>query len=167
MQTSDAIVVIGVGQSLRGDDAAGPAVVQLWADQYPESASHPAVRIELAGLPGLGLLDLIYDTREVVIVDALHADLAPGTLVILSETDLETFGAGSATAHGFGVAETLALGRSLEPERMPSQITLIGIQVATMDLGAGLSPPVQDALPGAARLLQEQVVRWLGSISQP
>ncbi len=56
------IVIIGIGQTLRGDDGAGLAAVQLWQRIYPPSTDLPSVRVELAELPGLSLIDLFMGT---------------------------------------------------------------------------------------------------------
>ncbi len=47
------VAVIGIGQSLRGDDAAGLIAVRQWQEKYPQTASRPEVRIETDELPGL------------------------------------------------------------------------------------------------------------------
>ena len=147
--------VIGIGQSLRGDDAAGLAAVRLWQEQYPQTASR--VQGELCELPGLGLLDLLDGLQAVILVDALHAPDAPGTLYRLGPDELAAFTADTQSAHGWSVAETLFLGRSLYPEVAKCRITLIGIVGGQFILGSGLSPAVKDALDAAAVLIEKEV----------
>jgi hydrogenase maturation protease len=159
---SDTIVIIGLGQVLRTDDAAGLAAVRYWLDEFPESAARPELRVELADMAGLNLLELLYDHHTAIIVDAMHADAPPGTVRILDADDLLAFGAGAGSAHGFGAAETLKIGFILEPDRMPGKLILIGLQIASVEIGEGLSRPVQEALPQAARVIQDQVVGLLG-----
>jgi hypothetical protein len=48
------ILVLGIGQSLRGDDAAGLEAVCLWQQTHPLTAQK--VQVEFTELPGLGLL---------------------------------------------------------------------------------------------------------------
>ena len=38
------IILMGIGQSLRGDDAAGLKAVHLWEERYPEMT--PVVQVE-------------------------------------------------------------------------------------------------------------------------
>ncbi|MEZ0394944.1 MAG: hydrogenase maturation protease [Anaerolineales bacterium] len=154
------VVVIGIGQSLRGDDGAGLEAVRRWQEKYPQTARR--VRVEAAGLPGLGLLDLTAGARAAVIVDAVRADsLPPGRVLRLSPDEAAAFAPGSGSAHGWGAAEALALSRALDPSPTACQIRLVGIVGATFALGAGLSPEVRAALDEAAAAIEEEVGRLL------
>lgn len=150
-------VIIGLGQSMRGDDGAGLAAVETWQQLYPATASRSDLRVELAGLPGLGLLGLLEGAEQVILVDAVHAGGSAGSIYILNEADLAVFTAGSGSAHGWGAAEALALGRQLNPERMPRRVILIGIEGEGFKLGESLSPAVQAALPEAARAIEQAI----------
>jgi len=149
------IAVIGIGQSLRGDDAAGLEAVRLWQEKYPQSAAR--VRMELAELPGSGLLDLLEGIDAAILVDAVHSSAAPGTLIRIGPEDLASFTPDARSAHGWGVAETLQLGRSLYPSLASCCITLIGIVGKQFDLGAELSLQVHAALTGSATMIEKEV----------
>lgn len=154
------IIVIGTGQSLRGDDSAGLEAVRHWQMDFPATAE--SVRVELIELPGLGLLDLLEGMHAAILVDAMHAPQSPGRLKRLELDDLAVFAAGAASAHGWGVAETLSMGRSLYPALAKCRITLIGIAGEQFDLGAGLSIGVLAALEKAAKMIEKEVQRLLG-----
>jgi hydrogenase maturation protease len=149
--------IIGIGQSLRGDDAAGPVAVSLWQKTFPVTASQPDIIVELAGLPGIGLLNLLAGASQAILVDAVHSDAKPGTIYTLTEDQLDSFEISARSAHGWGIAETLSLGRVLKLAEMPLELTLIGIEAGLMEIGAGLSPEVELALPRVASLI-EQIV---------
>lgn len=151
------IIIVGIGQSLRGDDGAGLEVVQLWQQSYPQSASLPMLRIELAELPGLSLLDQILRADAAIIVDAIRSGAKPGTIHLISETQLAAFESSSGSAHGMGVAECIFLGRSIYPEDMPANIILIGIEASDIRLGNDLSPEVRQSIPLAAQSIEEQL----------
>jgi hydrogenase maturation protease len=150
------MIIIGVGQSLRGDDGAGSAAVRRWQQSYPQSASLPNLRIELAELPGLSLLEQIIGTGAAIIVDAVHSGTQPGTIHLIPETGLTAFESGSGSAHGLGIAESITLGRCVYPKEMPADIILIGIEASDFRLGAGLSKRVQHSLALAAQSIEEQ-----------
>lgn len=154
------LVVVGIGQSFRGDDGAGLAAVETWRKSY-QSAQDPRIRIEVTELPGLALLDLLADAQAAIIVDALKSGNTPGAIRLLNQYDLAAFGKGSGSAHGWGVAETLTLGKQLEPEKLPARLAMIAIEAGGLELGRQLSQEVQNALPTAARLIEEQVQRFL------
>lgn len=149
------ILILGIGQSLRGDDAAGLEAVRLWRHLYPQTAQR--VQVELSELPGLGLFDLLEGKQAAVLVDALQTTAAPGTLHRLGPDELASFTMDAQSAHGWGVAETLALGRSLYPWLAECRISLIGIAGKDFGMGMGLSPAVQAALPDAAALIEQEV----------
>jgi hydrogenase maturation protease len=149
------ILVIGIGQSMRGDDAAGLEVVQAWRMKFPGTAA--GVDVEFAELPGLGLLDMVEGRDAVILVDAVQSAEPAGTIILLKPEDLASFGSDSGSAHGWGVAETLQLGQSLYPWLADCRITLIGIVGRQFDVNAGLSPEVRKALPEAAERLEAEV----------
>jgi hydrogenase maturation protease len=157
------IKVIGIGQSLRGDDAVGLALVRLWNETYQHKVNRPEVQVELAELPGISLLDLLEGTRVAILVDAVHSEVAPGTIHVLNEDQLEAFTDGTASAHGWGVAETLALGRKLGLHSLPKNLVLVGIEVSQLDVGGDLSGAVASALPKAAQTIEQQVLSFLSA----
>ena len=149
------IIVIGLGQSLRGDDAAGLDAVRLWQEQYPLTAQK--VQVRLSELPGLALLDLFDSMDVAILVDAVQGAGIPGSLHRLGPDELASFTAGAQSAHGLGVAETLALGRSLYPQLAHCRLTLIGIVGEQFTMGTGLSRAVQAALRGAAVRIEKEI----------
>jgi len=148
------IKLIGIGQSLRGDDAAGLAAVRLWQEKYQTENARPNLQVELAELPGIGLLGMINGAKIAILVDAVRSNNQAGTIHLLSTDQLEAFKDGAGSAHGWGVAETLALGKQLMPLAMPETIYVIGIEAGELSLGEALSPEVELALPEAANLIE-------------
>ncbi|MFA5872588.1 MAG: hydrogenase maturation protease [Anaerolineales bacterium] len=153
------ILILGIGQSLRGDDAAGLEAVRLWREKFPETAG--GVQVELSELPGLALLDLLERTDAAILVDAVQSSASAGTVICLGPDELASFTPDAGSAHGWGVAETLQLGRSLVPSLAKCRVTLIGIVGKDFRLGAGLSPEVREALAGAVERIEKEVQNLL------
>jgi hydrogenase maturation protease len=153
------IVVIGIGQSLSGDDAAGLEAVRLWQESHPDTAKR--VRVELAELPGLGLLDLLAGVEAAVLVDAVQATPPAGTLTHLEADDLASFTVDARSAHGWGVAETLQMGCKLDPKLAQVRMILFGIAGRDFSMGAGLSPEVRGALAGVVEEIERAVLGLL------
>ena len=149
------VVVIGIGQSLRGDDAAGLEAVRQWRERFPETATRPEVRIEACELPGLALLDLFAEAEAVVLVDAVQSHAKPGAVHRLGTEELASFTAGSKSAHGWGVAETIQLRSQLTNEKI--NIRVIGIEAEQMELGAGLSQSVEKMMPALCKVIEEEI----------
>jgi len=154
------VAVIGIGQSLRGDDAAGLEAIHQWRERYPETANSPKVRMEASELPGLALLGMLEDVDAAILIDAVQSSALPGSIHRLNENDLATFTSDAKSAHGWGVAETLSMGRQLG--RMNIPIRLIGIEVEQTILGADMSRAVQGSIPVVCKIIQEEIKAFVG-----
>ncbi len=138
------MIVIGVGNRSRGDDAVGIRVVERLrgsVDCY-ESNGDPSELIVLFG-----------SDPEVVVVDAMVSGSEPGTI---ATTEI-AFGSTPSNAvplrtqsstHGFGVFEALELARILGT--IPDRLTVIGIEGVDFSPGAALSPAAERAVAVAA-----------------
>jgi len=148
------ISVIGLGQALRGDDAAGLEAVRRWQQAYSQSAARPEVTVETGGLAGLGLLDMLASAEAAILVDAVSSGAPAGTIHRLEPGQLASFSAGSGSAHGWGVAETLALAEKLALPARAVKIIVIGIEAGQMEPGSGLSREVEAAMPEACSAIE-------------
>jgi hydrogenase maturation protease len=156
------ILVLGIGQSLRGDDAAGLEAVRLWRETHPQTAGR--VRVETAELPGLALLDLLAGADAAILVDAVQAAAPAGTVIRVGPDELAAFTPDAQSAHGWGVAETLQLGRALDPALAHVRVTLIGIAGQDFGMGAATSSPVRKALGDAVERIEAEVQELLAPL---
>ncbi len=141
-------VVVGVGNDLRGDDAAGLAVVRLLSERLPAGV----VSLHEHGGDGLGLLALWQPADDVVVVDAVLSDGDPGRVVEVDATE-EPVPAGVVwpTTHAAGVAEGIEMARAIDS--MPRRLRLVGITASSFELGA----PMQEAVARAVEALARQL----------
>jgi hydrogenase maturation protease len=155
------IVVVGVGQSLRGDDAVGVLAVQAWQNSFPNTVNHSNVRVETTELPGLSLLESLSGADNAIIVDAVNNGRSPGEIYILDEQVLSAFKGESGFAHGWGVAETIQLGRNLRRDDLPAHIWIIGVEANQFDVGEPLSPEISENLTAIASTIDQLVNKLL------
>lgn len=155
------VVLLGTGQSLRGDDAAGLLAVRSWLERHAQTARHPRLRVEILPLAGLALLELVRGADAAIIVDAVHSSAPAGTVHLLSFEQLANFERGAGSAHGWGIAETLALGYQLYPEDMPDEVSLIGIEGENFSPGEPLSNPVRRSMPAVVEIVESETSRLL------
>ncbi|GAW93260.1 hydrogenase maturation protease [Calderihabitans maritimus] len=150
----EAQVVVGCGNLLASDDGVGIHVVrELLSRRLP-----PAVKVIEAGVPGLRLLDLIRDTQRAIIVDAVVAGERPGTVLRFNGSQLPRHARIGCSLHGMDLLYTLNLGWRLEPERMPKEIIIIGIQVERQaPWRTELSPSVAAAVPKAVEAVMAEI----------
>ena len=158
------IVVVGVGQTLRGDDAVGVLAVQAWQESLPNTVNHTGVRAETTELPGLSLLESLSGADNGIIVDAVNSGRPAGEIYVLDEQVMSAFEGGSGFAHGWGVAETIQLGRNLKRDDLPPQIWIIGIEANQFEVGEPLSPVIAENLPAIAATIDRLVNKLLPNV---
>lgn len=161
------MVVIGIGNAMRGDDAAGVQVARRMQASTGQSGRCGA-RIEVRALEGetLALLDAWEGAEAVVLIDAVRSGRAAGTIqrVDASSGPLPESLRGSSSTHAVGVGDAIELARALG--RLPRRVVLFGVEGHCFDTGARLSPAVATAaaqLP--ATVLSE--ARRLASLGEP
>jgi hydrogenase maturation protease len=146
--TSDGLVlVIGVGNPDRGDDAAG-----LLAAQYIRVRTLPGVIVLEHPGEGIDLMNLWQreGLRAIYVIDAMSSGCPPGTIERFEtqEASLPAQFSGSQSTHVFGVAEAVELARALDC--LPRHLVVYGIEGGCFDAGAPLSPEVRAAYQRAA-----------------
>jgi len=117
--------------------------------------------METLELPGLDLLDYLDGMDAAVLVDAVQSPALPGSLHRLALEDALSFTPDAQSAHGWGVAETLQLGRALYPSLAKCRLILIGLAGKGFEMGTKLSPEVEAALPQVVEMIQQEVCRLL------
>ncbi|MBN2084981.1 MAG: hydrogenase maturation protease [Anaerolineales bacterium] len=160
------IAVIGIGQSLRGDDGIGPEAVRHWSADHSPTAEDPQIHVMILETPGLGLLDDLETADSAVLVDAVSTGRPAGTIRVFDPIPDTSLSAAEKTAHGFGVAESISVARKTGA-RLPQRLILIGIEGGQYELGRGLSDSVSAALPVAAEKIQEIVLDFLPTKPRP
>jgi len=143
-------LVIGVGNALRGDDAAGLEVARRLADRGLAAGGLPA-GVELATHEGdgLGLLELWEGAAAVVLIDSVRAGNPPGTLHRIDASSHPVpLPLRGASTHALGVAEAIELARAMGT--MPPKLIVYGVEGSRYEIGAALSPPVAAAVELAA-----------------
>jgi hydrogenase maturation protease len=136
------VVVIGVGNPYRGDDAAGLAVAERLQSLVCEG-----VLVLPCEQEPTRIIDAWKEARAAVVVDAVQSGADPGTLhrVDASRKPVPASVFRSST-HAFGVGETIELARALG--RLPERIVVYGVEGATFAAGVGLTPQVETAVAG-------------------
>ncbi len=141
-------LIIGVGNRFRGDDGAGLAV----AEQLHGSGMEA---IEYAG-DGTRLMVLWEGADRVVVVDAMRGSRPPGTIRRFDAVRENLAGTPFAQfSHEIGVAEGVELARTLG--RLPSRLTVYGIEGRSFELGEALSAEVTRAVEETVRRICDEM----------
>ncbi len=153
------VLIIGFGNTLRRDDGAGAVAARLLAADPRLAGGDVEVREAYQLLPEMAL-DLAEATLA-IFVDADARGL-PGSIEIhqidpetAARSDADARGEPGASSHHVGGGELVALAAALTG-RAPRAVA-VGIGVADLGMGEGLSPPVEAALPKVADIVAKLV----------
>lgn len=143
MSANKSLLIIGVGNPLRCDDGAGPAVVAALSES---PLAETGVTLQVHHGEGLSLLEAWQGYSKVIIIDATRSDKPPGTIQHFEVNKNTTLPRDCfhASSHLFGVAEAVALAQSLG--KLPASMEVYGIEGENFAYGERLSSPVQKAV---------------------
>jgi hydrogenase maturation protease len=145
------LLVIGVGNPDRGDDAAGRAVAR---------------RLLARGIRGLEVRECVGDAAalmeswaghdDVVLVDACRGAGPPGSVHRVGPEEAAAVATlRDASTHSLGVAAAIGLARALG--RLPSRLVIYAIEASHSREGAGLSTEVEHAVEEVLSLVRREV----------
>lgn len=139
------VVVIGVGNTFRRDDAAGLEVARIISDAPLDGVTahiHEGTPDEL--------IELWEGADLAIVVDAVRGTGVPGnTHRIEVGTERIPERARRDSSHALGIGDVVELARALR--RLPKRLVLIGIEAEEVDAGVGLTPAVAVAVDALAR----------------
>jgi hydrogenase maturation protease len=144
------ILLIGIGNEYRGDDAVGLVV----ARRLKAELGARAAVLESDG-EATRLMEAWEGADTVILVDAVSSGEEPGTLHRL-DAHVQPIPARfrSPSTHAPGLAEAIELARALN--RLPRRLIVYGIEGQRFEVGVSLSPAVEEAVPELVeRLVQE------------
>jgi hydrogenase maturation protease len=146
------VLVIGVGNDYRHDDAVGLIVARRLREK---NLQHVTV-IEMSG-DGAALIAAWQGADRVIIVDAVQSGAAPGA-IFRFEAHREPIPTNffHCSTHAFGVAEAIETARSLG--QLPRNLIIYGIEGKDFSVGEGLSPEVKQAIEEVAQMILDQLV---------
>jgi hydrogenase maturation protease len=149
------VLVVGVGNIFLGDDGFGVEVARrLSVMNLP---AH--VRVADYGIRGLHLAHDLAGAGYAltIMVDATQRGDLPGTVYVV-ELDESTVDLALLDAHGMQPDVVLGLVRVLGGD--PGRVLLVGCEPSVLEYGMALSPPVEQAVDTAVRVVRELVTKY-------
>lgn len=140
-------IVIGVGNTMRGDDGAGILVARALSARLP----HATAVFESDG-DGARIVEWLGQCDAAVVVDACSSGERPGVVHTFdcSRNPLPSVFSRYST-HTFGLAEAIELARTLG--QLPPHAIVVGIEGSTFSLGSDVTPPVRAAVTRVVEML--------------
>jgi hydrogenase maturation protease len=145
-------LILGIGNLLLCDEGVGVHVARaLKQEQLPGN-----VVILEVGTAFLDALPEIEHADRIIIVDAMQAGHAPGTIYRVPFEDCvkpECI----ASLHGFDLSRVLFMaGRESPPEAV-----VIGVEPGRIDWGTDLSTEIQEMIPSVIETIKEEMARYV------
>jgi len=144
-------LVVGVGNDLRGDDAAGLEVARR-----VRLAAPAGVEVVEASGDGAALMDVWQRAALTIVVDACLSGAEPGTVrrFEAAEAPLPALFASRST-HAFGLAEAVEMARALG--RLPDRLVVFAIEGRDFTAGAPLTPAVARAVAETSAAILDEI----------
>ena len=134
-------LVLGIGNILMKDEGVGVHVVEaLQGMPLPED-----VEVADGGTFGTGLIDLIADREHLIVIDAIHADEAPGAVLRFADDEYAAQPPAVMSLHEVGILETLRMARLLDCA--PAKMTVFGIVPEEVSPGLELTEKIAGVVP--------------------
>jgi len=145
------VLVIGVGNDYRHDDAVGLIVARRLKGHVADNVTV----LEESG-EGTALMAAWQGADVVILVDALHSRASPGTVRRLEASALtgheHLF---RVSTHAISVADAIELAGAMG--MLPPQLIIYGIEGEDFEAGVGLSPAVERAARQVVEAVLEEV----------
>ena len=146
-------IVFGLGNTLNRDEGMGVLAVKLLEQRINERLKSDAnislniIEIEFldGGVLGLNLLPWVEEASHLLILDAINANVRPGTLIEMKGDEILLYQGIKLSDHQVTFQEVLGLAKVRK--RLPENIHLIGAQPVDISIGVDLSPQISSILP--------------------
>ena len=153
-------LVLGIGNTLLSDEGLGVHLLNHLQQQHPDL---PGVTWLDGGTLSFTLAPDIEDHENLVVLDAAQLNEPPGTVRLLSGSEMDQFiGHGKRSVHEVGLVDLMSIARL--QGSLPRNRALLGIQPAEFGWGETLSDTVSRSIPHAAGQVLDLLYRW-GSIT--
>ena len=149
-----AVVVIGLGNPLMGDDGLGIAALERLRARFVLPAG---IELVDGGTWGLNLLPVIEDADGVILIDAIDTGAPPGTAVRLEHASLPRYLATKISPHQVDLRDVLGLAELRGT--LPSDTVAIGVQPQSIAFGDSITPLLAGKLDMVVAAVLEDLAR--------
>jgi len=151
------VVVIGAGNPMRGDDAAGVALARRLRKRN-------GVHIVEQSGEATALVEALRGARAAIVLDAAAGAQAGRITRFDAVAQPLPKSLLSRSTHGFGVADGIELARALGA--LPQACVVYALEGMQFDTGEALSAALEAALPGAAARVEAEIDALLAGAAE-
>lgn len=133
------ITIVGIGNEFRGDDGIALIILRSLKTAIPAEVK----LVELTGDQS-NLLELMQDTNNLIIIDAVSSKAPSGTIFHINASE-ESFPTNffSVSTHGIDLAESIELARTMK--QLPELVLFYGIAGNDFSFTRSVSQQVKDS----------------------
>jgi len=147
------ITVLGVGNTLMGDDGFGVFVVE----GLEASVLGPNIKVVSGDTAGMALLKHFLESDAVIVIDAVAAEAEPGAIFRFDPDEAGVLNLRTNNIHGMGVPHLITTARL---KGAAPEVVVLAVQVASVvPRDRELSPPVAAAVGRVQELVADEVAR--------
>lgn len=148
-------VVLGLGNLLNRDEGLGVQALKVLDARL---GGQDEFELLDGGVLGLNLLMIVEECSHLLILDAVNAGKAPGTILELHKEQIPLFSGVQMSQHQITFQEVLGLAKIRG--NLPEHLYLIGIQPEDISVGLELSQTVEQAIPEAVTRASRVLAAW-------
>lgn len=156
LENHGVLTIIGCGNPNRSDDGAGVAVVRRLMARFGGDRAH-GVHLFDAGTNGMQVMFEARGASELVLIDASSSQSEPGSIFEVPGDVLQNVPDPGHGLHGFRWDHAIYAGKKLYGRDFPERVTVYLIEGQTLELGVGLSDPVERAVVRVIDLVLERM----------
>ena len=135
-------VVLGIGNTILTDEAAGVRSVELLEQRYQVPDN---VLVIDGGTSGMEMIEDLSDLDFLIVIDVVKTGAAPGTVVKIAGDEIPVFFRRKLSPHQIALPDVLA---SLELlDAMPKEIIVLGVEPISLELGMEMTPTIAEQVP--------------------
>lgn len=154
MTDKNFVTILGIGNILLQDEGFGVHFVRWESERHRFTDE---IRIIDGGTLGYALLDIISSCRNLIVVDVLKVDDAPGSLYRFSKEEMEIHLPPPTTAHEVTFSDLLF---KLElMDESPEVIFLCIVPAKYGDMNMEMTPLMREKFPAVEKLLLAELSR--------
>lgn len=148
-------LVLGIGNTLLGDDGVGVHVAQVLAEKITDEN----IDVMDTAIDGLNLLDVIRNYERMIVIDAiLDEEAEMGTVFRLSMDTIPPPSLSGAASHNLNLATTLNIGNKIFPGEIPGEVVIFAVVSQNVDyVTEEMTGEVQQAVPKIVDLVMNEL----------
>jgi hydrogenase maturation protease len=146
-------VVLGIGNTILTDEAAGVRAVELLEQCYrmPDN-----VLVIDGGTSGMEMIEDLSNLDFLIVIDVVKTGAAPGTVVKIAGDEIPVFFRRKLSPHQIALPDVLA---SLELlDAMPKEIVALGVEPISLELGMEMTATIAGKVPDLVEMAAAELL---------